>query len=305
MDAIEIKNLVKFYGDLKALKNISFSIKEGEFFGFLGPNGAGKTTTIGILTGLVTKTKGKVKVFGHDVVDDYQTTRRLIGLSPQEFNLDPFLTAREILIYTAGYFGIPNKEAKKRADKLLKTFDLTSKRNVKPIKLSGGMKRRLTIARALMHNPKILILDEPTAGLDVELRHELWDYLEKVNKEGITIFLTTHYIEEAEKLCNRIGIIHKGKIIKLDDKKKLIEKLSTEAIHIHLSKDIDKLPREISKMPDCRIKFQERELNIICKDAKKKLNDIIKILHKNNIDIDHVDISRDSLEEIFIRLTKK
>lgn len=223
MLALSIKNLRKSYGGTEVVKGVSFDINEGEFFGFLGPNGAGKTTTIGCATGLVTFSQGTIHVFGKDVVSDYRQARKLVGLSPQDFNIDFFRTPWEVLNYNAGYFGIPRAEAKKRAQELLVRFGLWEHR-AKPFnQLSGGMKRRLTLARALIHKPRLLILDEPTAGVDVELRLSLWQELKNIQKEGVTILLTTHYLEEAERLCERIAIIHEGKILLVEDIKKLLK----------------------------------------------------------------------------------
>lgn len=222
MAALEIKDLVKQYGEKVAVNKISLSINEGEFFGFLGPNGAGKSTTIGCITGLTSIDRGSISVFGHDVVNDYREARSSIGLSPQEFNVDIFRHSWETLINNAGYFGIPRSLAKKRAEELLRRFSLWDHR-MKPFQqLSGGMKRRLVIARALMHSPKLLILDEPTAGVDVELRRSLWKELKDIQKSGVTILLTTHYLEEAEQLCERIAIIHQGNIVMQDSMANLL-----------------------------------------------------------------------------------
>ncbi|MBI3335736.1 MAG: ABC transporter ATP-binding protein [Candidatus Portnoybacteria bacterium] len=217
MLALSIKNLHKSYDGNEVVKGVSFDINEGEFFGFLGPNGAGKTTTIGCITGLATFDKGKIKVFDRDVIEDYKEARRLVGLSPQDFTIDFFRTPWEVLFFNAGYFGIPSSQAKKRAEELLVRFGLWEHRKKPFNQLSGGMKRRLTLARALVHKPKLLILDEPTAGVDVELRLSLWQELKAIQKSGVTILLTTHYLEEAERLCERIAIIHKGEIL-LDEK---------------------------------------------------------------------------------------
>lgn len=223
MSALEIRQLTKRYGDQIAVNNISLTVAPGELFGFLGPNGAGKTTTIGCVTGLVTYQSGQVSVFGHDVVRDYRTARSLIGLSPQDFNFDIFRTPWEILTYNAGFFGVPKKEAARRAETLLDRFGLSAHR-AKPFnQLSGGMKRRLSLARALIHEPKLLILDEPTAGVDVELRHMLWSELKTIKANGTTILLTTHYLEEAEKLCERVAIIHQGKLVVIERTEELIK----------------------------------------------------------------------------------
>lgn len=233
--AISIKNLTKSYGKLVAVENLNLDIMQGEFFGFLGPNGAGKTTTINSIVGLVKFQNGSIEVFGNDVIKDYRESRKLIGLSAQEFNFDRYLNINDILIYQAGYYGIKKKDCQVRADELLKQFSLWEKRNMAITKLSGGMKRRLTLARALIHSPKILILDEPTAGMDVELRLEMWSFLNKINKKGITIFLTTHYLEEAEQLCERIGIIHKGKLIALKKKSELIKNKKLQDVFLELT----------------------------------------------------------------------
>ena len=234
--AISIKNLTKRYDGLTAVDNLSFDVKEGEFFGFLGPNGAGKTTTINSIVGLVNFQQGNIEVFGHNVVKDFRNARMQIGLSPQEFNFDRYLSVKDILIYQAGYYGIKKRDCESRAEELLKQFDIYEKRDVNIDKLSGGMKRRLTMARALIHNPKLLVLDEPTAGMDVELRIEMWEVLRKVNKKGLTIFLTTHYLEEAEEMCERIGIIHRGKLIKLSDKSELIKNKKLQDTFLELTR---------------------------------------------------------------------
>lgn len=234
--AISIKNLTKDYGKLRAVDNLSMEIKEGEFFGFLGPNGAGKTTTINSIIGLVKFQKGKIEVFGKDVIKDYREARSMVGVSSQEYFFDRYLNIKEILIYQAGYFGIKKKDCVDRADMLLKKLGMWEKRKVTTNKLSGGMKRRITLAKALIHNPKILILDEPTAGMDVELRFDLWEFLKDENKKGKTIFMTTHYLEEAEKLCGRIGIIHKGRLISLGDKKEIVKDKKLEDVFLELTK---------------------------------------------------------------------
>jgi ABC-2 type transport system ATP-binding protein len=228
--AISIRTLSKYYQKFQALAEISFQVARGDFFAFLGPNGAGKTTPINVITGLSNYQRGEVKIFGYDTRNEYLYARRLIGLCAQEMNFDPFLTIREILIFQAGYFGIPPYDAKRRADELLERFQLTEKRNAKHRALSGGMKKRLLLCRALIHDPEILILDEPTAGCDLELRLMIWDYLKQLNDEGKTIFLTTHYMEEAERLCKTIAIINKGKIVRIGDKKNVLRDKSLESV---------------------------------------------------------------------------
>ena len=214
MEALHVDNLEKRYPNgVEALRGVSLDIAEGDFFGLLGPNGAGKSTLIHCTTGLAQPTGGSISIFGHDATDHYAEARQAVGLAPQEPNLDWFLTVEETLDYHAGYFGMPRSERRERTRELLETFSLTEKRDERTRTLSGGMKRRLILARAMMHRPRLLILDEPTAGVDVELRLELWHYVQKINQEGTTILLTTHYLEEAEQLCNRIAFIAEGQIV--------------------------------------------------------------------------------------------
>ena len=214
MNALEITDLVKRYPTgTEALKEISLEIEEGEFFGLLGPNGAGKSTLIHCTTGLAQPTSGDIRIFGADAVHHYKDARQAVGLAPQELNLDWFLTVRESLDYHGGYFGMPKKDRRERTSELLDVFSLTAKQGERTQTLSGGMKRRLVLARALMHRPRLLILDEPTAGVDVELRLELWEYIQMINAEGTTILLTTHYLEEAERLCSRIAFINDGRVV--------------------------------------------------------------------------------------------
>ena len=235
--AISIQKLTKRYGSLKAVDGLDLEVPEGDFIGFLGPNGAGKTTTINAITGLGNFQDGSVRVFGLDVVRDYRRTRPLIGLCPQEFNFDPFLSIEGILVYQAGYFGVPKFEARRRAETLLKRFHLFEKKDLDFRKLSGGMKRRLLLCRALAHDPKILILDEPTAGADVELKYHIWDSLRELNESGKTVFLTTHYMEEAEKLAKTIAIIHKGRLVRYGDKASLVEGRSLETTYLALTRE--------------------------------------------------------------------
>jgi ABC-2 type transport system ATP-binding protein len=205
--------LIKHYGDFTAVDGISLRVEAGEFYGFLGPNGAGKTTTINAIVGLARKSAGTISILGYDNETQWREARRFVGVSPQEFNFDRYLSIRDVLIYAAGYFGLRGAKVAARADMLLERFGLSSKAKVEYTRLSGGQKRRLTLARALIHEPKVLILDEPTAVVDVELRLELWTWLRTLNVEGLTIFLTTHYLEEAEELCKRIAIVRAGRIV--------------------------------------------------------------------------------------------
>lgn len=236
--ALRIKDLRKRYDTgVEALKGVNLEVKEGEFIGLLGPNGAGKSTLIHSIMGLVNPTSGVAEVFGHNVVTDYQAARRMAGLAPQEPNIDWFLSVEETLDFHGGYYGMRKAERKIRIDELLDIFSLTDKRKSRAMMLSGGMKRRAILARALMHKPKLLILDEPTAGVDVELRLELWKYIEQINKEGTTVLLTTHYIEEAEQLCSRIALINDGQIIREGtsaELKKQFKKKSLEDVYLSL-----------------------------------------------------------------------
>ena len=298
MNAIEIQSLKKVYDtNVEALKGINLAIPEGSFFGLLGPNGAGKTTTIGILTGLVNKTSGTAKIFNNDIIKDYKKARQLIGLSPQEINLDVFFSIKKILEFQAGYFGVTSNIAKKRVDEILKKLGIYDKKDNTARHLSGGMKRRVQIAKALVHDPPILILDEPTAGVDIELRHMLWDYLTILNNEGKTILLTTHYIEEAEKLCNEIAIINDGQIIKHGDTKSIIKEVSLNTIEIELV-DVSKLslPNNIEYEINGNIlKIQSQEVN---KDIVK----IIELVEKTT-KIENINIINSSLEDAFLKLT--
>lgn len=300
--ALSIKSLTKYYKKFKAVDDLSLEVREGEFFGFLGPNGAGKTTTISVVTGLANYQIGEVKVFGCDVVKDYRQARAQIGLVPQEFNFDPFLSAEQILSFEAGYFGVPSQEAKKRVQHWLELFDLWEKRKEGYKRLSGGMKRRLLIARALMHNPKILILDEPTAGVDLELRHHLWDFLRDLNKKGTTILLTTHYIEEAEKLCNRIGVIHQGKIVALDETQDLIKNMSGNQVELNLKQPSQ---IEVSELRRFSASLEENSRRLRFDEKTGMLSDVLKMLHDKNIEIESVNVRRPTLEDVFLKLVKR
>src|SRR4051795_1737144 len=231
MEALHIDDLQKRYPTgTEALRGVSLDIAEGEFFGLLGPNGAGKSTLIHCTTGLAQPTSGAIRVFGHDAIEHYGAARLAVGLAPQDLNLDWFLTLEETLDYHGGYFGMPRRERRERAKELLETFSLTAKRNDRTRTLSGGMKRRLILARALMHRPRLLILDAPTAGVDVELRLELWHYVQRINAEGTTILLTTHYLEEADQLCDRIAFIGDGQIAAIGSSSELAAKYGVTSL---------------------------------------------------------------------------
>ena len=297
MNAIEIQSLKKVYDTgVEALKGIDLKISQGSFFGLLGPNGAGKTTTIGILTGLVNKTSGTAKILNYDIISDYKNARRSIGLSPQEINLDVFFTIKKILEFQAGYFGVPSNIAIKKVDEVLKKLGIYDKKDNTARHLSGGMKRRVQIAKALVHDPPILILDEPTAGVDIELRHMLWDYLTDLNKEGKTILLTTHYIEEAERLCNEIAIINDGQIIKQGDTKSIIKEVSLNTIEIELRD-----PSNISFSNGLDYTISGNILKIQSKEVNKDIVRIIEQVEKRT-KIENINIINSSLEDAFIKL---
>ena len=234
--ALELEQLKKTYpGGVQALRGIDLKVEAGDFYALLGPNGAGKSTTIGIISSLVNKSSGHVKVFGYDLEKDVVNAKRQLGLVPQEFNFNPFETVQQIVVNQAGYYGVERREAQQRAEKYLTQLDLWGKRNERARMLSGGMKRRLMIARALMHEPKLLILDEPTAGVDIELRRSMWTFLKELNEKGTTIILTTHYLEEAEMLCRNIGIIQSGELVENTSMKGLLAKLQSETFILDLA----------------------------------------------------------------------
>ena len=300
MNAIEISSLKKTYdtGD-KALKGIDLNIKQGSFFGLLGPNGAGKTTTIGILTGLVNKSSGNAKIMGYDIIDNFKHARKSIGLSPQEINLDVFFSIRQILLFQAGYYGVPKKLAETRVDEILKKLNLYDKKDETSRHLSGGMKRRIQIAKSLVHDPPILILDEPTAGVDIELRHMLWDYLKELNNKGKTILLTTHYIEEAEKLCDEIAIINDGEIIEQGETKSIIKEVSLNTIEIEVDK-----PNDIRLSDNFDFSINDNVIKIQTKEVNKEITKIIKDIEKTTT-INNINIINSSLEDAFLKLTNK
>jgi ABC-2 type transport system ATP-binding protein len=300
--AIKIQNLKKNYGETVALKGVNISIKDGEFFGLLGPNGAGKTTTINILTGLVRKDEGVTEIFGKDIVSDYRFTRAQVGISAQEFTQDWFFPLDRLLYFQAGYYGIPKEKAKDQVNELLVRLGLEEKRSSRLRQLSGGMKRRFQIAKALVHDPKILILDEPTAGVDVKLRHELWEYFRELHNAGKTILLTTHYIEEAELLCDKVAIIDKGQVIKEGSPKSLTRQSGKSGINISLSdEDID----FESVLSDFTFTNNEGELHFTTKEPEENLPKIINLLTNAGCHIQRVETTKSSLEDVFLSLTGK
>ncbi|MGL9746554.1 ABC transporter ATP-binding protein [Enterococcus sp. DIV0170] len=300
-NALEINELKKVYATgVKALKGINLTVEEGDFYALLGPNGAGKSTTIGIITSLVNKTSGNVKVFGYDLDKELVMAKQQIGLVPQEFNFNPFETVQQIVVNQAGYYGVPRKEALARSEKYLKQSDLWEKRNVRARMLSGGMKRRLMIARALMHEPKLLILDEPTAGVDIELRREMWTFLRELNASGTTIILTTHYLEEAEMLCRNIGIIQAGELIENTSMKSLLAKLQFETFIFDLA------PYEIEPMINgfkhTFVDEQTLEVEVV---RDQGINELFEQLTKQGIKVLSMRNKSNRLEELFLKITEE
>ena len=300
--AIDIKGLTKSYGELKALNGVNISIKKGEFFGLLGPNGAGKTTTINILTGLVFKESGSAKVFGKDTIKDFRYTRSKIGIAAQEFSVDWFFPIEKLLFFQAGYYGIKPKDAKPLVDSLLNRLGLSSKRNSRLRQLSGGMKRRFQIAKALVHDPEILILDEPTAGVDVELRRDLWKYLQDLHSRGKTILLTTHYIEEAELLCENVAIIDNGKILKMGAPKELTRELGEAGITVVLE-NLNGLNKK--DLENYKYTSDKNRLHFSVKDPDEELPKIIRVLSNVGLHIQKIESNKSSLEDVFLNLTGK
>ncbi|MGX7265097.1 ABC transporter ATP-binding protein [Enterococcus crotali] len=299
--ALEINDLKKVYGSgVEALKGIDLVVEEGDFYALLGPNGAGKSTTIGIITSLVNKTSGKVKVFGYDLDNELVLAKQQIGLVPQEFNFNPFETVEQIVVNQAGYYGVSKKEALKRSEKYLKQSDLWEKRNVRARMLSGGMKRRLMIARALMHEPRLLILDEPTAGVDIELRREMWDFLRELNENGTTIILTTHYLEEAEMLCRNIGIIQSGQLIENTSMKSLLSKLQFETFIFDLA-PFDKEPEIIGY----KSIFEDEQTLEVEIERNQGLNGLFEQLTNQGVQVLSMRNKSNRLEELFLKITEE
>lgn len=300
-NALEIKDLKKVYaGGVEALRGIDLKVEEGDFYALLGPNGAGKSTTIGIVTSLVNKTSGKVKVFGYDLDTQLMQVKRQIGLVPQEFNFNPFETVQQIVVNQAGYYGVSRKEAIERSEKYLKQSDLWEKRDTRARMLSGGMKRRLMIARALMHEPRLLILDEPTAGVDIELRRDMWRFLKELNANGTTIILTTHYLEEAEMLCRNIGIIQKGELIEDTSMKTLLAKLQFETFILDIEPTGTK---PVINGFDSEL-VEESTLNVeVARD--QGINDVFDQLSKQGIKVLSMRNKSNRLEELFLKLTEE
>ena len=299
--ALVLRNLTKTYKNgVQALKGIDLDVPEGEFFALLGPNGAGKTTAIGIVTSLVNKTAGTVRVFDHDIDTELETAKSCIGLVPQEINFNMFETCLTIVVNQAGFYGIPRGLAKQRAEKYLKQLQLWDKRNSIARSLSGGMKRRLMIARALMHEPRLLVLDEPTAGVDIEIRRSMWEFLNGINASGTTIILTTHYLEEAENLCRNIAIIDNGNIVERDRMSNLLRGLHTETFVLNLRNPVAQAPR-VAEFELTRIDDHTLEVAV---SKEQSLNGLFAQLSAQGLDVLSMRNKVNRLEEVFMRLVE-
>jgi ABC-2 type transport system ATP-binding protein len=299
MKALELQQLSKTYPNgVHALKGIDLCVEEGDFFALLGPNGAGKSTTIGIITSLVTKTGGRATVFGHDIDRDFSAAKACIGLVPQELNLNQFEKVESIVATQGGYYGLPRKVALKRAEKYLRELQLWDRRHHIARSLSGGMKRRLMIARALVHEPRLLILDEPTAGVDIEIRRSMWEYLRKVNAEGVTIILTTHYLEEAENLCRNVAIIDQGRIIENDRMSRVLRKLQMETFVLNLDTELHAAP-VLAGYAVRQVDSSTLEVDVA---SGQPLNELFRALSAAGVTVASMRTKTNRLEELFIRL---
>ncbi len=301
MTALLIENLRKTYKNgFEALKGIDLSVKQGDFFALLGPNGAGKSTTIGIVSSMVTKSSGRVRIFEYDLDKQTNQAKKCIGLVPQEINFNQFETVRNIVINQAGYHGIPRKEAKIRADRCLRQMGLWNKRDTVSRRLSGGMKRRVMIARALVHEPRLLILDEPTAGVDIEIRHAMWEMMREVNQQGTTIILTTHYLEEAESLCRNIAIINHGKIVENSDMLSLLDRINKEYFVLNLSKPLETLP----DIAGFSMELTGPRLLTVAVPKQRTLNELFQCLSAAGIDVSSLKNKTNRLEQLFMDIVR-
>ncbi len=302
MNALSVQGLIKTYGNgVQALKGIDLAVEEGDFFALLGPNGAGKTTLIGVVTSLVRKTAGHASIFGYDVDHDLEAAKSCIGVVPQEINFNQFESPETIVINQAGFYGIPRPVARARAELYLKKLQLWDKRKHASRALSGGMKRRLMIARALMHEPRLLILDEPTAGVDIEVRRSMWDFLREINQRGTTIILTTHYLEEAETLCRNIAIIDHGRIIERDRMSNLLRRLHTETFVLTLRHPL----RQAPQLPAYTVKLVDEHTLEVEISTEQNVNDLFARLSALGIEVISMRNKVNRLEEIFIRLVER
>ena len=304
-NALQVKNLTKIYSknspnETLALNNLNLDVKEGEIFGLLGPNGAGKTTFINILAGTVMKTSGKVNVWGFDLDKNPRQVRASVGIVPQEINLDPFFSPRKLLELQAGLYGIKKKD--RITDTILKLVSLENQSDSYARSLSGGMKRRLLMAKALVHQPPIVFLDEPTAGVDVELRKNLWDNVKSLNNQGVTIILTTHYLEEAEKMCDRIAILNKGNMVALDSTKNLLDKIQTKKVTIKTDKKIKIKDDDLESLKI--LSNLENEVCLSYEKSKINMEELITLIKKDNVKIKDISTDDADLEDVFLRLIK-
>ncbi|GAB4238565.1 MAG: ABC transporter ATP-binding protein [Methyloligellaceae bacterium] len=302
---ISVKNLSKTYaGGFQALKDVSLEIREGEIFGLLGPNGAGKTTLISIICGIVNPGSGEVRVAGRDIVRDYRFTREMIGLVPQELTTDAFETVWNTVSFSRGLFGKPSDPA--YLERILKDLSLWEKRDEKLMALSGGMKRRVLIAKALSHEPRILFLDEPTAGVDVELRKDMWQIVRELRESGVTIILTTHYIEEAEEMADRIGVINKGEIILVEEKEELMRKLGKKQLEIDLQNPLEKIPASLKRFA---LELSEDHRRLVYTydiwGKRTGIRSLLNALYEAGIEIRDINTKQSSLEDIFVELVKR
>jgi ABC-2 type transport system ATP-binding protein len=302
LSALEVTRLVKTYSSgLQALKGVDLVVEEGDFFALLGPNGAGKSTLIGIVASLVNKTSGSVQVFGRDLDTDPEGVKSCIGLVPQEFNFNLFLPAIEVVINQAGYYGIPQREARIRAERYLRQLELWDRRDTEMRRLSGGMKRRLMIARALVHEPRLLILDEPTAGVDIEIRRSMWSFLKELNTQGTTIILTTHYLEEAESLCRNIAIINQGEVTERSDIGALLARLHTETFVLNLKGRMAELPQlggfVLNHVDDCTLEVEM--------SREHTINGLFETLSRNGIEVISMRNKQNRLERLFLDIVDR
>lgn len=296
--AIVFNKVKKSFGKLEALKGIDLTIEEGEFFALLGPNGAGKSTLINILAGLAKPSSGSIKVMGYDVIQDYQNARRSLGVVPQELVFDPFFNVREMLRFQAGYFG-KGRENDDWIDEVIEGLDLQEKANTNMRMLSGGMKRRALIAQALVHKPPVIVLDEPTAGVDVELRNRLWQFIKKLNQKGHTIVLTTHYLEEAEALCSRVAMMDQGKVVALDKTRNLLKRFSAKNLKLRLDLKGKKIPINIQKL----IQSKDHHFITFLLEEISEVEFIMSELKKTKIKILDMELTNSDLENVFLKLT--
>ena len=303
MFALEISNLQKTYASgHEALKGIDLKVENGDFFALLGPNGAGKSTCIGIISGLVNKTHGEVKIFDHTIDDEFLLAKSKLGSVPQEFNFNTFEPVEEIVINQAGYYGVPHREARRETEHYLRQLGLWPQRRAQARRLSGGMKRRLMIARALIHKPQLLILDEPTAGVDIELRRAMWDFLDQINHQGTTIILTTHYLEEAERMCRNVAIIDEGNITQNSSMKALLKQLNSETFVLYMRDDLETAPTLTGFDNIVQLDHHSIEVEIL---DNQSINDLISALSAQGIVVERMRNKVNRLEELFIKMTAK